>query len=626
MMETLPEPQLSKRKMRRDPTLAEKVRILELLQEPKASQSSVARGIGLSQSTISRVVKKREEIMDRWNHNENPSRKRNRPYKNARVDEALLHWFLFAKANKMSISGSVLMKQAEVIAKEIGCLQFKPSNGWLWRWKERYRLFFRGSTEISGLSPQENRYSSFNPHQGIKILLHAPQTVTVPDVTVGRILQCPESGNRNHGCGEDRQVPLISAQALQRENGHLCLPVLFPGYSSSDVFSAGEASLLFRALPYQNEVRQIGLGSAAKLSESVCIWFCCNMQGSEKLKLLVVSNHLPPVKFQSKSPVALRTSQNGCLSTELFTEWLLDWDAKLGREQRKVVLAVNASSILPKVKLRNISLYILAPDKKVSCQPFGQEIVAEFRAFYRHLFLRKLLDGGHLRSKNRSLLCKLASQMSLQDISSIINEAWQKVTDNTIRHCFQRAGLLGVGENSTLPCLVKVEPPADMTTEEFNAFIRLEESELVFQYPCVLKPALPDTEVCRQVKEEPVTTETQEQLAAAEESGNHSHTLKIDWVTRTGSPRAMLLEQREDFKGVSELSNTGSLVQDERKPVRAMNERDAQGESRQVQELREACDTIRQHLITHGQDMNLFRALEQQLEALIGQQRDGVNC
>ncbi|XP_029469475.1 tigger transposable element-derived protein 3-like [Rhinatrema bivittatum] len=639
MMEPISELLPSKRKMRRDPTLAEKVRILELLQEPNASQSSVARKIGLSQSTISRVVKKREEIMDRWNHNENPSRKRNRPYKNARVDEALLHWFLFAKANKMPISGSILMKQAEVIAKEIGCLGFKPSNGWLWRWKERYRLFFRGSTERPGLLPQEKRYSNFNPglgHQSIRVLLHAPQTVRVelPDRAIDRSLQCGETVRGKPSCREETQVPIKSKstpQQMQSENGLFCHPGLFPGYSSSDIFGAREMILLFRAVPYQDEKSQIGLGSAVKLDERVCIWFCCNMEGSEKLRLLVISNHLSLEKLQnSKSPSALRTSESGCLTKELLTEWLLAWDAQLGKVQRKVVLALDAHNFVPKVKLRNITSYMLSPDRNVSYQPFGWEIVSEFRAFYRYLFLEKLLEGVNLKGNNKLLLCKLASQMSLLDASDIINKAWQKVTDNTIRYCFQRSGLLCIGDNPTLRYLVKVEPPEDMTTEEFNAFIRLEECEPMSQHQCLLNPTLPGTGVCRRVKEEHETVEeTQEWLEASEDSGSQIQTSAVGWVTGEGSPCTTLLEQREYFRGSSELANTGSLGREknnERIPNMAVKEeRDGQGEPRKVQELREACNIIRQHLVTHGQDMNAFRVLEQQLEAWIALQNDSMN-
>uniref|UniRef100_H3A5W7 HTH CENPB-type domain-containing protein n=1 Tax=Latimeria chalumnae TaxID=7897 RepID=H3A5W7_LATCH len=395
------------RKIRRDPTLAEKVKILEMLQHPNASQSSVARALGLSQSTVSRVVKKQQEILERWNQNENPSRKRIRPYKNARVDEALLHWFLAARVANCPVPGSVLMRRAQTIAMEMGVRDFKPSNGWLWRWKERYRFFFR-------------------------------QIQTV-------IIKSESEEAEEEEDEEEEEAP----NCLQ-------------DYSPSNIFNAGEAALLFRAVP--------GRTGKDWPRERVSVVLCCNVSGTEKRRLLVLGRE-ELLRSGEVSPVQFRISEAGTLTPQVFAEWLAEWDRQLAKEGRRVALILRFRSPQPpRLRLPNISLYLLPDTKSCFSDPLDQGVTPTFRALYRRHFLNRVCratGSGGLHA---------AAQVSLTEAVRMMEEAWREVGESAIAGSFRRAGFQS-NCDTPITTVLELTPPAGLTAEEFQCYASLEDSD-----------------------------------------------------------------------------------------------------------------------------------------------------
>ncbi|XP_072343659.1 uncharacterized protein C17orf113-like isoform X3 [Scyliorhinus torazame] len=123
-------------------TLAQKVQIILKLNDPSFKQKEIAREYGLTASAISKIVKKKEEILEEWLRGGNLERKRKREGKNQTIDDALLSWFWTASKEKGPISGPVLMAKAKALAEEMG-IEFKPTNGWLCRWKNRNNLAYK---------------------------------------------------------------------------------------------------------------------------------------------------------------------------------------------------------------------------------------------------------------------------------------------------------------------------------------------------------------------------------------------------------------------------------------------------------------------------------------------------
>ncbi|XP_055512861.1 tigger transposable element-derived protein 3-like [Leucoraja erinacea] len=123
-------------------TLAQKVQIILKLNDPSFKQKEIAQEYGLTASAISKIVKKKEGILEEWLRGGNLERKRKREGKNQTIDDALLSWFWMASKEEGPISGPVLMAKAKALADEMG-IEFKPTNGWLCRWKNRNNLAYR---------------------------------------------------------------------------------------------------------------------------------------------------------------------------------------------------------------------------------------------------------------------------------------------------------------------------------------------------------------------------------------------------------------------------------------------------------------------------------------------------
>ena len=74
-------------------TLAEQVEVLKQL-DLKESQSSIAQQFGVNQSAILRIQKNKDKIIQEWQSNSNPDRKRKRTEVNMRMLRKM-HTYIF---------------------------------------------------------------------------------------------------------------------------------------------------------------------------------------------------------------------------------------------------------------------------------------------------------------------------------------------------------------------------------------------------------------------------------------------------------------------------------------------------------------------------------------------------
>jgi len=123
-------------------TLAECVDVLDRL-EKKESQTSIALLYGVNQSQISHIQKNKDKIVDEWQRNSNPDRKRKRVGKSDDIKKALLRWFAQARTRQLPVSGLLLMEKAKQLAQGLGITDFKATSGWLERSKTRNSIQFK---------------------------------------------------------------------------------------------------------------------------------------------------------------------------------------------------------------------------------------------------------------------------------------------------------------------------------------------------------------------------------------------------------------------------------------------------------------------------------------------------
>lgn len=120
-----------------------------------------------------------------------------------------------------------------------------------------------------------------------------------------------------------------------------------------------------------------------------------------------------------------------------MTEWLLQFDRKIGLQNRKVLLFLdNAASHPVNLKLKNIKIIFLPPNTTSHCQPLDQGIIKNFKTFYRALILKHLLSKmDNLHSVN-----ELSKSIDLLDVVYFVKNAWDQVSSTTIKNCFRKSG------------------------------------------------------------------------------------------------------------------------------------------------------------------------------------------
>ncbi|XP_056341938.1 tigger transposable element-derived protein 3-like isoform X2 [Oenanthe melanoleuca] len=124
------------RKERKELSLTEKVRVLEMLEGPKVSQSELAKRFGVSQPQICRIIKNKERILNEWHRNGDPERKRKREGKDAALEAALLRWVEGVRTAELPVGRPLLQLRARHLARP----DPEPSGGWLARLGARHGL------------------------------------------------------------------------------------------------------------------------------------------------------------------------------------------------------------------------------------------------------------------------------------------------------------------------------------------------------------------------------------------------------------------------------------------------------------------------------------------------------
>lgn len=213
------------------------------------------------------------------------------------------------------------------------------------------------------------------------------------------------------------------------------------GYQPEDVYNCDETGLFFRALPDKTLALKTEKCSGGKLSkERLTVLHCVSMSG-EKEPLLVIGKAARPRAFKKLDlkllPVVWKSNKRAWMTTDIMMDWLSEFDRKMGRQKRKILLFMdNAGSHPTGMKLKNIKILFLPPNTTACCQPLDQGIIRNFKVFYRQLILRQILSV----MDNINSARELSKSIDLLEAIYFIHNAWQKVTPETIRNCFSKAG------------------------------------------------------------------------------------------------------------------------------------------------------------------------------------------
>ena len=392
-----------------------KLKLIEEVEKGTKSKAELCREHGIAQSSLSTILKDKDKIRAAVNQGTRQLKKqRTSTYPD--VDKALLIWFQQARSMYVPISGPILIEKGEQLAQELGHTDCKLSGGWLDRFKQRHGIVFK---TMSGEA--------------------------------------------------------ASAKDIDTSEWEATLQKILEDYNPRDIFNADETGLFYKCLPSKSLTFQGQACSGQKApKERVSLLCAANMDGSEKLQLLMIGKFGQPRCFKSirTLPVTYRHNKKAWMTSSLFTEWVQKQDRRFLMQGRSVALVLDNCSAHPQVisGLRAITMFFLPPNTTSRLQPCDQGIIKNFKTIYRKLVLQKFISSFDDTGSTNAHL-----QMSLLDASVMAAASWNEVTPATIQNCFKHAGFVreSTDEREELPPVADESLTLSEVSNLFEKFARM---------------------------------------------------------------------------------------------------------------------------------------------------------
>ena len=138
---------------RKNLNLLEKLR---LIKESKAkSQRNVASQLGISVGAVNSILKRKREYENLGEENYNLNVKRLKRSTNEDVNELTWQWFVTTRSKNIIVSGPIIQAKGLELASQQNLPEFKASNGWPERFRNRCNIRFKIlSGESAGVNPE----------------------------------------------------------------------------------------------------------------------------------------------------------------------------------------------------------------------------------------------------------------------------------------------------------------------------------------------------------------------------------------------------------------------------------------------------------------------------------------
>jgi hypothetical protein len=203
-----------------------------------------------------------------------------------------------------------------------------------------------------------------------------------------------------------------------------------------DVYNADESGLYWRALPnntyYVNEDECKG---QKRSKERVTFLAITNWDGSDRKRLIVIGKSKNPRCFKNiKSlPVRYYANKTAWMQTDIFTEILNNWNKKLIKENRNILLFLDNCSVHSQnLNLSNIKIEFFPPNCTSVLQPLDMGIIKNIKVKYRSKLMSNILREYR---KNKKVNTDF---INLYDALCILDSAWNEVSGQTIYNCFNK--------------------------------------------------------------------------------------------------------------------------------------------------------------------------------------------
>lgn len=359
-------------------SLDTKYELINQIDKKLKPKAEIAKDFGIKPSTLSMIYKQKDAIILAHESGDySPKRKRFRSGNYYEIEECLYKWFTNARSSNIAVSDEILMNKANDFAKKLGINDFKSSNGFIYRFKQR---------------------------RGISL-----QNV----------------------CGESESVDLNIVDDWVSNK----LPNLISEYEPKNIFNADETGLFYKCEPSKSlHLKGEKCHGGKRSKERITVLLGANMDGSEKLKPLVIGKFKNPRCFKNvKSlPVDYEANRRAWMNSELFISWVRNLDKKFSREKRHVLLFIDNCPAHPKIdNLRSLKLMFFPPNVTSVLQPMDQGIINSVKVHYR-----KMLISEKIKCVDK----KVDFVVNIKHAIEWINKAWFHITESCIQKCFAKSG------------------------------------------------------------------------------------------------------------------------------------------------------------------------------------------
>lgn len=241
------------------------------------------------------------------------------------------------------------------------------------------------------------------------------------------------------------------------------LKEFFAKLPPQDLFTLDETFLAYNLpLDYaQYETSQI-----QRRIEVATVMLCSNLEGSEKLKPLVVGKYNSYRSFRNYFPeepsdplsqsllgekmarrfgISYHSNRKSWLTSNLFHDWLARWDKRLVADNRKIwiILDDSCSHRIINPRLKNIELVYTSANSRFL--PFNWGVLDEFKTRYRIQQYQALIDLQKTlekRTHKMMLITFEQSQLTMSNAFKFIKKAWKGIPVETIRANWKSSGIL----------------------------------------------------------------------------------------------------------------------------------------------------------------------------------------
>ncbi|XP_009994284.1 PREDICTED: tigger transposable element-derived protein 4 [Chaetura pelagica] len=370
----LPQPAVRRKK---SISIEEKISIISAVESGK-KKADIAAKYGIKKNSLSAIMKNKEKVFEAFESLRfDPKRKRLRTAFYSDLEEALMKWYRIAQCLNVPVNGPMLRLKANDFAQQLGHSGFKCSNGWLDRFKSRYGLVFRAQPVEAG----------------------ATTAVDAPTLWYQNVLHC-----------------------------------YLNDYKPKNVFYIQETGLLYQMLPHNTFAFKGESCSVGKLSrERITVVVGTNIDGSEKLRLLVIGKNKSPPCFKGvKSlPVDYEANDPAWMTVEVFQQWMHKLDDRFQAQQRQVVILVDSLPAHTEVEnLKSVKL-VFSPADASSCIATKQGAVRSLKVKYRRCLIKRFVDCVE---GNKEFI------LTLLDAVEMLHLCWRKVVPGTIIKSSNEAG------------------------------------------------------------------------------------------------------------------------------------------------------------------------------------------